>query len=303
MKRFWKHAGVTVGTALVTGAIVSACAHDDSSLFIRNALAPLTQTNGICQYTGDVTQTGLAVGLLDVAYGGTVYVPEFLLGNQIVTSANLDSVQTETSRIIVTGAITRITDLDGNNIPNMLQAMCSGGDKAACKAGQDASPLFSQGLPPNPFSTEEAEAIEPGDGTTASYLAMPITIVDGTTVSIILDYFEQKEAILPGSAIGSSIELLTYTKAEGHTLGGDAEESNEFEFPVTLCYGCLITNLLTDTASAVGHCLAPGGSAGASTLPCTPGQDVPVTVAQGTIPGIANCPGDGGIAADAGDGG
>jgi hypothetical protein len=301
MKRFWVHLGVTVGTAVFTGAIVSACAHDDSSLFIRNALAPLTQTMGVCAFTGDVSQTGLSSGVLDLAFGGTVYTPELLLGNQIVTTANEDMEQTETSRIIITGAITRLTDLNGNNLPQMLSAMCANHDAAACAAGHDALKLFNAGLPPNPFSTEETGAIEPGDGTTASYLAMPITIVDGTTIAILQDYFEQEEALMPGSAIGNSIELLTFTKAEGYTLGGDAEESNEFEFPVLLCYGCLLTNLVTDTASPVGHCIqSPGASA--ATLPCVPGQDVAITVSQGTIPGIANCPGDGGvsIAADAG---
>ena len=297
MKRIWVKVAVSIGAVAIIGAHVSACAHNDSSLFIRQVIAPTTPANGICAYTGDISQPSWPAGILDVAFGGSSYQPAFLLGNQIVTQANQDLEQTETSRIIVTGAISRITDLNGNNLPTMLSNMCQSGDKAACAAGKNATPIFNQGGPPNPFSTEETTAIEPSDGTTASYSPISITIVDGATIGIVKDYFEAQNALLPGSALGSTntIELLTYTKAEGHTLGGDAEESNEFEFPVTLCFGCLASNVVADSASTIGFCLACPTATGVGTGTCIAGQDVPSFI--NSVPGItlSSCGCEGGV--------
>ena len=111
MKRFWMKVGVTLGTVFVTGAHVSACAHNDSSIFIRQVFAPGTITNGACSYSADLTTASISFGTIDVAFPSLPdYTPVVLVGNQINTQANVNALQTETSRVIIQGAITRITD-------------------------------------------------------------------------------------------------------------------------------------------------------------------------------------------------
>lgn len=197
--------------------------------------------------------------------------------------------QAETSRVLINGAITRITDLAGDtSILTLLSTMCAGGkgDPAACATGKKLVAGTLQ-TPVNPFSTVEATVIQPASAATAQYAALALTMVDGATVAVLRDYFQNALQLNGAAAFTTTIELITYTKVEGVTLGNDTEESNEFEFPVTFTYGSLVDNLAEDPQSAVGYCLV------AETLPttaqtCTYGQDAPAIV--GAIPGVPACP-------------
>jgi hypothetical protein len=293
MKRILLHVGVTVGTALVVGAIVSACAHNDASLFVRGVLAPTIPSNGTCAYTADPTQAAISVGAADLSFNSlATYSPVFLVGNQIISQANVDQDQAETSRIIINGAITRITDLAGGDVISMLQAMCSppsgSKDLAACATGQALGKSVT--VPINPFSTVEAGAIEPGTGTTASYGTVQVTIVDNATVSLLRTYFTNAIMMNGASAFQTQIQLLTYTKVEGSTLGGDPQESNEFEFPVTFGYGNLVANLDTDPSNVYGYCLDTGIAVPTTAQTCVYGQDVSVIVGGLSDPNISACP-------------
>jgi hypothetical protein len=300
MKRIWVHVGVTVTTALVMGAIVSACAHNDASLFIRGVLAPTIPSNGSCTFTADPTQAAISVGAADVSFSNlATYSPVFLVGNQIISQANLDENQAETSRIIINGAITRITDLAGGDVVSMLQGMCSPAsgakDLAACATGQQLGKTVT--VPINPFSTVEAGAIEPGTGTTASYGTVQVTIVDNATVSLLRTYFTNAIMMNGASAFQTEIQLLTYTKVEGSTLGTDPQESNEFEFPVTFGYGNLVANLAPEPSNVYGYCLDTAVAVPTTAQTCVYGQDVSVIVGDLSDPNISACPsaGDAGV--------
>jgi len=314
MKRIWMNVGVTLGTALITGAIVSACAHNDASIFIRQVMAPPTPSNGLCLYTPDPTQPFLSVGVQDLSISAGPYSPEILLGNQILSQANVNQLQAETSRVIINGAITRITDLSGNTslVPLFAQMYAaSGKTDLAARAVGSALQSGSLAPPVNPFSTVEASSIEASTGTTASFGVLAATIVDSATVAILSAYFESALTLNPPaggpSPFGQSIELLTYTKVEGRTLGGDPVESNEFEFPVRFTFGGLISNLETDPndpKSSTGFCVNTKAQVPTSLQSCVEGQDIPIIVGPQQIPGVPACPnlGDGGIA-DASTGG
>jgi hypothetical protein len=280
MKRIWIRIGVTLGGAFLSSAVGSACAHDDTSVFIRQVLAPVIPSNGSCMFTADTTQASLSTGIADVSYPTLQnYSPEFLVGNQIISLASMNQLQTETSRVIINGAITRITDLAGDtSLLTLFANMCDGGkgDTAACATGKmlQAGQLSA---PVNPFSTVESTAIEPSTGGTASYAVMSITIVDGATVDAMRAYFVNLIASDPTKAFSTSIQLLTYTKIEGQTLGGEPVESNEFEFPVTFSYGQLVANgFATEATSPSGYCLISHSAMVGQT--CVAGQDVPAYV-------------------------
>jgi hypothetical protein len=292
MYRIFVRAGVTVGAVLFTGAMMSACAHNNASIFIRQVFAPVIPTNGLCTYTADTTEASISSGLVDLSYTNVDnYTPEVLVGNQIVAQGNANALQAETSRVIVNGAITRITDLDGNtSLVPMFSAMCKKGDAAACTVGKA---LDGGGItaPQNPFSTVETTAIEPASASTASYATLALTMVDATTISILRQYFEDAVTMdAAGTAFTNSVQLLTYTEVVGSDLGNDTLESNEFEFAVTFTYGQLVENLATDSAVAGGYCIDSAIAVPMTAQVCVPGQDAPAIIGAGSIPNVPTCP-------------
>ena len=82
MKRVWgRHVIGAAGLVGLGVATVSACAHDNSTIFIRNVLAQQVVSNGQqCLYTSDPTQAYITSGVLDVDFHGA-YLAEFLIGN------------------------------------------------------------------------------------------------------------------------------------------------------------------------------------------------------------------------------
>jgi hypothetical protein len=248
MKRFWMHlvGAVTAlgGTVVLGGMAVStpACAHDDNSFFLDAVLAPPQGATTGCVYTNDPTQPSFSYGVLDVdlvsAYNKD-YVAEFLAGNQLIPQANQQLLMTETSRIIIQGAVVTITMADGTQIP-----------------GGGAS-----------YTAPAAGEVDPSNGGNPGYGPVSIEIVDPKTVVAlqkILAPFERET-------------ILTYTKAFGTTLGGDHVESNTFEFPIDVCRGCLINfdTLAGAGTTLLPNCLGPAPTTTGQTA-CFGGQDVSI---------------------------
>jgi len=290
MKRIWMNFGVALTATLFTGAMASACAHNDSSVFIRQVFLPTIPTNGECTYTADITQSAESTGIVDLSYPSLAnYTPTVLVGNQIVQAGNSNALQTETSRVIISGAITKITDLAGDtSLEAMFATMCQGGkgDKSACNVGgRMASGAIT--APVNPFSTVESTAIEPASSSTASYGALALTMVDGQTIDVLREYFTEAVALNGTLAFTTSIQLLTYTKVEGVTLGGDTVESNEFEFPVTFTFGQLVANLVELNGA---YCVITTTMVPTTAQTCVYGQDASAIVSS--VPMVPSCTGN-----------
>lgn len=70
-------------------------------------------------------------------------------------------------------------------------------------------------------------------------------------------------------------QVVLQVKAFGKTLGGIDLESGEFQFPLKVCNGCLVSRVL-DPALPNDACPATtgtGGGGGTALFPCFPGQD------------------------------
>ena len=138
----------------------------------------------------------------------------------------------------------------------------------------------AQGTQIKTYTRLAGGTIQPSTRTTPSYSPFNVTTVDNQTAT----------SIKP--ATGGTVRLITYARFFGHTLGGQYVESNEFEFPVDVCYGCLVRLSQMDIS----------GTSTASTtlpLPCFPGQDETIDCSQCSAPVcIATCP-----PTDAGGGG
>ena len=141
---------ILAGLSLLGGAAVlfPACVHDDSSLFILDALAqPANATSGVCGYTADPTQPYIDVrrpsGLR--SFGGE-YIATFLVGNQMVPEVNPTQLMTETSFVNIQGAVVRVTKSTGE-------------------------PVIS-------FTRLTATSIPPSTGTTPGYGAVQVLLLD-----------------------------------------------------------------------------------------------------------------------------
>ncbi len=236
------------------GAVAPACAHDDSTLFIRDVIVPAPVAVGQeCTYTSDPTQLSIVSGTLDIGLRGE-YIAEFLVGNQMVPQGNPNTPATETSFIKVEGAVVRVTTAGGTPLDN--------------------------------FTTLAGTTINPSVGTSPSYAPVGVTIVDSKALSSPL--------VTTPIAIGGSVTVVTFTRFFGHTLGGQSVESNEFEFPVTVCYGCLVSFPADEESPAAPapNCLS-SATGTVTTVPCQAGQDQAIdcghclgaTVCQGAVPG------------------
>jgi hypothetical protein len=200
MKRFWVH-GVTGLTAIgVIAVLASACAHNDSSLFLRGVLAPpQSATTTGCTFTTDPTQAEEFSGYLDIAVRSD-YQAVFLAGNQLIPQANSLQLQTETSRIVIQGAVVSVVDQASQKQIDYYTAVGSG-------------------------------FVDPSNGTTPGFAPVAFTIVSPNGVAAL-----RKELTTPFQ----STNIVSNVKAFGTTLGGDYIESNTFEFQITACNGCLV---------------------------------------------------------------
>ena len=239
----------------VTAGVAVAACAHDDSTIFIYNVIDPTPTGGQCTFTANPTQSFESFGKLDVALTGS-YDAVFLVGNQLVAQADPTVPRTETSIVDLQGAIVRITDVAGHQIAN--------------------------------FTDLAAASIPPASGGTPGYTAIQVTIVNQATVV---------NFALPQLPFGSLNELrfITYTKMFGKSLGGQYVESNEFEFPINVCRGCLISFATADVnlQCNVSNCLGASttSTTTTATAPCFVGEDQPVdcSLCRNSNPPIPEC--------------
>jgi hypothetical protein len=252
MKRVVQHG--LAGLALISGglAFTAACQHNDSSLFVQNVLYPTPVASGqSCIYTNNPDQSVLSSGALDVTLTQE-YVAEFLVGNQLVAQENSQNLMTETSTINIEGAIVTVTDAAGNQL-DFFKSLTSG-------------------------------TVYPSTGSTPGYAALSATIISQKATNLVAG---TGNGNLPS---GSTITVVSYVKFYGHTLGGTYIESNNFEFPVDLCAGCLINYSGSSLSECNGialkqpNCLGSSSTSTSLPVPCAIGQDfsIPCSACSGS---------------------
>jgi len=249
MKRVCGHvlAGLTV---LAGGAVgTSACVHDDSTIFVFDVLAPQEVSNGqLCSYSSSTTQLYLSSGVADIDFVDG-YAPTYLVGNQMVPQGNPSTPQDETSFVTIQGAVVRITD--SSSPPRQLAT----------------------------FTRLTSGPLLPLNGTTPSYTPISVLTIDHDTL------LRPDVAGVVSGPDRSIVRLVTYVRFFGQTTGGLSVESGEFEFPVDVCRGCLITFAPQDInpefeAPNCGNAATGMGGAQTLPIPCTPGQDIPIDCSQ-----------------------
>jgi hypothetical protein len=252
MKRVCGH--VLAGlTVLVGGAgMTSACVHDNSTIFVFDVLAPQEVSNG---------QTCMFNSDTTQPYisSGTLdtdflsgYAATYLVGNQMVPQENPSTPQDETSYVNIQGAVVRITDSSGAQLST--------------------------------FTRLTSGPLAPLNGTTPSFTPISVLTIDADTL--------QKPQVAGVVNARGVVRLVTYVRFFGQTTGGDSVESGEFEFPVDVCRGCLITFAPADIspnypAPNCAGAVSTSGTVTAQPIPCTPGQDIQIDCSQ--CQSIADC--------------
>lgn len=253
MKRVWGHVLGGVSLLGVGVIIMAACKSDDSTLFVQDVLAQQLVTPGQqCVYTADPTQAAISSGVLDTALRSE-YDATFLVGNQAVPEVNSQQLATETDIITIAGAVVRITDSDGNQLAD--------------------------------YTRLAAATVYPSSGGVPGYAPITVTILDSATVS----GDAQLQSIIHNPP-GNTYRLVTYVQFFGQTTGGTSVKSDTFEFPIDVCYTCLIGYTDDPAFTAQPNC-AGAASTSTSTLPepCIIGQDDGISCTQ-CSEAVCQCP-------------
>ncbi len=93
------------------GLLGSACADNESSLFIRMRMAE----TGDCNVSRGPSEPFWSEDAVDSAYAGS-HSAMLLVGNQIVERGDPDVLRTETSRVQLYEAEVRVADIEGNDV-------------------------------------------------------------------------------------------------------------------------------------------------------------------------------------------
>jgi len=254
MKPFIRRAVVA---ALAIGAALLAspgCADSEAMIFIRQVQARVSSGAGGCVADNSPSALFITGGTLDVAFR-LQYSAALLVGNQLVPRGNSSQLRSETSRIALQGAVVRVQDANG-----------------AVQWG--------------PVTVPGSGFIDPASGANASY---------GVTETILLgsEYGARLAAELQAQP-GLIRHLTAVAKVFGRTLGGLNVDSGEWQFPLSVCYGCLIS--FPREADDLKLMVQPNCSLAATTgtsiaAPCVVGQDdtVDCRVCKQFFPNSALC--------------
>lgn len=112
MATWIKRASFVGVIATVGGLVVSACADNEQSLFIRQVQAP---ESGECSYGAEESSTSFGLGVLDLALTNQ-YRAGLLIGNQMVPRGDPSQSRAETNRVRLTEAEIHVQLADGAEI-------------------------------------------------------------------------------------------------------------------------------------------------------------------------------------------
>lgn len=234
MKRFWGRAFVTTACAAFAGSMIPACAHDDASIFIRGVQAP--------PISGGATGT--------CVYQADPTQP--FLSQGLVDAA---LAQGYTPTVLVGNQL--VTRGSTDDVRAETSRVVIQGAFVKVVDPADGSVVMDN-------TVLSAAAIDPAAGNTPSWTSLGVTLMNQNA----LGHFD------PGAVGAPSKLAISYVKVYGQTLGGVSVETNEFQFPIYVCHGCLVS--IPGGAATTHYCSAGTTTASANTkIPCQLGWDQP----------------------------
>jgi hypothetical protein len=225
-------AGVLSMLALAGAVLPSACVRNDSTVFIRECM--VVQHDTCVGPTPSASTQFWTSGLLDTRYRQR-YDCFALVENQLVARGDPTKARTETSRIEFYEAEVQILTPD------------------------TATPANGYSVPKSQFSIPVTGFADPGTGADPGLGTVGINMIDAATAAAL-----GKEAV----ANNTLVTVVASVVLHGKTLGGTEVQTNEFRYPLDICYGCLC-----DSSAVVAPetCAAPVSQPASD---CELGQDV-----------------------------
>jgi hypothetical protein len=227
--------GSALAGAAMTGIGLAACVDTNSSIFVQGVLAPPSQT-----------QQGQAC-----TYTPTAGANEFLYQGvlDIAFNNNYSPVLLVASQLVPRGNA------------NQLRAESS----RVVLQGAEVRITDSTNAELSTFTVLGSGYVDPASGGSPGLGTFSATLVDPATV----------ERLRPDVMANGSRRVIVYARVYGQTTGGVRVQTGEFQFPVTICYGCLVTFPpdSVDLAQPKPNCLASTSQANTVGTPCVYGQD------------------------------
>jgi hypothetical protein len=250
MKRILGHAVAVLSLAVGLACVAPACTTNDETIYVRPALFPSAArtATGECTYTADPTQPVNLEPRLDVGVRDD-YIVVTLVGNQLVTKSDPTNARAESNRVHINGAVVRITNPDGSDIK----------DAAGNTLGN--------------FTSLTTGMADPGTGTTPGFAVVGIRVVDAPTANVLAASLANRT---------QTRTIVVNIKVFGKTIGNVDVESGEYQMPLVVCRGCLVTfpAASVDPAAPTPNCNKPfdtGSTTTATLRPCFDGQDEPTS--------------------------
>jgi hypothetical protein len=213
-----------------TAAATSGCADNDSALFVR-AVVRLEAPQ--CTAKADPNSTLLGGGVLDRAFRDT-YDAALLVGNQMTRLGSRTQHRTETSRIVIRGAIVNVMDSEGNSLSEFTV---------------DATGFVDPGAGDDPgYGIVFAPLVPPGTGADGQSLNVGVKVFGETLGGTELESAELTYPVFvcTGCLISAPAETCDPTTGVCSCLGAD---SSGVEAPCRLgqddlvdCRLCAATN-------------------------------------------------------------
>lgn len=238
MKRILGHVVSLLVVGLAVSSVLPACATNDQTIFIRNALAPaILRTNGICTYTNDPQQAALFQATLDLGVTDS-YFAILLVGNQLIPRGDPQNNRAESNRVHINGAIVRVTETDGTLIRE--------------------------------FTSLATGFADPGNNNAAEFGVIGVTGIDAPTKDILLP-------TLPNRQVSRSV-VMNFKAFGTSLGGVDVESGEfQLPARVCNGCLVDFTTGNDDLAMVQPNCLKRGSTTASTTMaPCVAGQDEPV---------------------------
>ncbi len=236
MKRTVRGAIVAILGGAIAAAMAPACVEYPQSIVVTRSVEPKRQDDGTC--IADTGSEALLNGVIDLEANRSGYVASLVVQNQLRVAADPGKARVETGGIYLLGASVRLTYVNG--VPLL-----------SSRAGQIG----------NEFRTAGSGYIEP-----TGVATITVNMVDGAAIETL------KQELGTGVAGGIRPEVvIAYVRVQAQTLGGLAVESQEFQFPITICSRCLIDFPAAENGDNCPPSAKPEEDA--KTTPCTIGQN------------------------------
>ncbi len=250
MNRTVRSAIVLVVGGTVASLLAPACVEYPQSIVVTRVIPPEADDKGRCIVTAGGSGPGLINGVLDIAVARG-YIASLEITNQLRAAKDDSKARVETGSVNLLGASVRLTFVNG-------EALSS----SASTDGRDG----------NEFRTEGSGFLPP-----AGKAPITVTLLDSAAINVLRERLKRPGA----NGQPAAEQVLAFARVQAQTLGGLTVESQEFQFPITVCSKCLVDF----PAPAAGDaCPAPAVTATPETaeIVCNPGQDSRVPCSQCT---------------------